>query len=178
VPLTAIVLAAGFSRRFGSAKQLFAVDGELLIRRAAKSARAVAPTIVVIPTSAPEIRDAIRDLDVTILENEQAAEGMASSIRAGVRACNGDVLLTVCDQPGVTGAHLQLLIDSGSPLAASGYGGIAGVPAFFDARYRHELLALRGDSGARAVIAAHRHELVVLPLYDARDVDTRPLNLA
>jgi molybdenum cofactor cytidylyltransferase len=166
VRLTAIVLAAGFSRRFGSAKQLFPIDGEPLIRRAARTACAVAPTIVVVPPNAPNITDALRGLDVTIVQNEAPEEGMASSIRAGVRACAGDVLLTVCDQPGITSAHLQSLIDVRAPLAASGYNGTAGVPAFFSARYRDALLALRGDTGARALIAANRHEAMVIPLAD------------
>jgi len=174
VPLTAIVLAAGFSRRFGSPKQLFEVDGEPLVRGAARVARAVARTIVVIPANALQIRDALRELDVTIVENADAAEGIASSIRAGVAACEGDVLLLVCDQPGVDAMHLRALIATHSPLAASSYDGTLGVPAFFAARYRDELLALRGDAGAKRVLLAHESEVAPAPLRDARDLDVRP----
>ena len=117
--LTAIVLAAGFSRRFGSTKQLFEIDGEPLVHRAARVACAVAPAVVVIPRNAPAIREALRDLEVDLVENDEADEGIASSIRAGVRSCEGDVLLTLCDQPGVTSAHLQNLIDTRAPIAAS-----------------------------------------------------------
>jgi molybdenum cofactor cytidylyltransferase len=172
--LTAIVLAAGFSRRFGSPKQLFVLDGEPLVHRAARIARDVARTVVVVPAGAPAIRDALRDLDVTVIENADAAEGVASSIRAGVAACEGDVLLLVCDQPGVDAAHLRALVDADAPLAASGYDGTLGVPAFFSAHYRDELLALRGDAGAKRVLLAHANDAAVLPLRDAADLDVRP----
>jgi molybdenum cofactor cytidylyltransferase len=166
--VTAVVLAAGFSRRFGSAKQLFTYFDEPLVRRAARVAREVAPVIVVIPKDAG-IRQALEGLDVTIVENEERAEGMASSIRAGVRACDGDVLLTLCDQPAVGSAHLQKLIDSDAPIAASGYDGTVGVPALFRSTYRDALLALQGDTGAKSLLLAN--EVHVVELADGSDID-------
>lgn len=169
---TAVVLAAGFSRRLGKPKQLVLVDGETLVHRAARIASTVARVVVVIPPDAPLVRAALEGLDVAIVENEEAGEGMAASIRCGLRATSGDVLLTLCDQPLVTASHLQALVESGSPIAASGYSGIAGVPAFFTAAYRDELLSLRGDTGARRVIEAHRDVVRVVPFEDAAvDVD-------
>lgn len=172
--VTAIVLAAGFSRRFGGTKQLFEIDGEPLVRRAARIAREVAATIVVIPPNQPLIRAALEDLDVRVIENTEAEEGMAASIRAGVHACGGDVLLLVCDQPGVDAAHLRALLATRAPLAASGYGDTIGVPAFFSARHRDELLALRGDSGAKRILESHANEVTIVPLADARDLDVHP----
>jgi molybdenum cofactor cytidylyltransferase len=168
--VTAIVLAAGFSRRFGSAKQLFTYFDEPLVRRAARVAREVAPVVVVIPRDA-EIRQALDGLDVTIVENEERAEGMASSIRAGVRACDGDVLLTLCDQPAVGSAHLQKLIDVAAPIAASGYDGTVGVPALFRSTYRSALLALTGDTGAKALLTSP--DVRIVPLADGSDIDTQ-----
>jgi molybdenum cofactor cytidylyltransferase len=168
--VTAVVLAAGFSRRFGSAKQLFTYFDEPLVRRAARVAREVAPVIVVIPKDAA-IREALDGLDVTIVENEERAEGMASSIRLGVGACKGDVLLTVCDQPAVNSAHLRKLIDSQAPIAASGYDGTIGVPALFSANYRDALLALHGDSGAKALL--NSQDVHIVPLADGSDIDIK-----
>ena len=166
--VTAIVLAAGFSRRFGSAKQLFTYFGEPLVHRAARVAREVAPVIVVIPKD-EAIRHALAGLDVMIVENEERAEGMASSIRTGVRACDGDVLLTVCDQPAINSAHLQKLIDCHAPIAASGYEGTVGVPALFSSSYRDALLALRGDTGAKALLTLQ--DVHIVPLADGSDID-------
>lgn len=166
--LTAVVLAAGFSRRFGSAKQLFTYFDEPLVRRAARVAREVAPVIVVIPRDAA-IREALEGLDVTVVENDERSEGMAASIRAGVRACDGDVLLTVCDQPAVDSAHLRKLIDCRAPIAASGYEGTVGVPALFSSTYRDALLALQGDSGAKSLLLTN--EVHIVPLADGTDID-------
>ena len=165
---TIIVLAAGASKRLGRPKQLVHFEGEPLVVRAARTAAAVAPTIVVI---SPALRDAIRGFEV--VENPNATEGMASSIRAGVQATSGDVLIMLCDQPLITSEHLRALVDARAPIAATGYSGISGVPAFFAAKFREELLALRGDAGARSVIDAHRDEVVTIPFEAAGfDVDT------
>ncbi len=98
---------------------------------------------------------------------------MASSIRCRVAAAKGNVVITLCDQRLITREHLRALIDAGAPIAATGYRGIAGVPAFFAAEFRPELLPLRGDSGARRVIEAHGERVVTIPFEpDGFDVDT------
>jgi len=85
----------------------------------------------------------------------------------------GDIVITVCDQPLMTSEHLQALIDAKSPIAATGYNGISGVPAFFAEKFRDELLALRGDVGAKRVIEAHPDELLTIRFAAAAlDVDT------
>ena len=165
-----IVLAAGASSRLGRPKQLLLFEGEPLVVRAARIASAVADTLVVVPPDRA-IYEALGGFN--LIENIDRDEGVASSIRVGVAATEGDVVLMVCDQPMITAGHLQALIDAKSPIAATGYNGIAGVPAFFAAKFRGELLALRGDVGAKRVIEAHRDELVTIPCAAAAlDVDT------
>lgn len=154
--VVAIVLAAGFSRRLGRPKQDVVFRGETLLGRTTRIAREVADDVVV----------------VTRENNPHAEEGMASSIRAGVaRAEPGArLLILLCDQPLVTADHLRALVAVDAPIVASGYSGIAGVPAIFDPSFVPELLALRGDRGARAIIA--KHGAVVVPFEDAAfDVD-------
>jgi len=154
--IAAIVLAAGASRRLGRPKQAEVFEGETLLDRTTRIAREVADDVVV----------------VTRENNPEAEEGMASSIRAGVRLA-GDAsrfLILLCDQPRVTADHLRALLDVAAPIVATGYAGIAGVPAVFDARFAAELLALRGDVGARSII--ERYGAVVVPFEDAAfDVD-------
>lgn len=176
MPVTCIVLAAGASKRLGRPKQLVQFEGEPLVVRAARIASAVAPTVVVIPPEA-KIRqvceEGLQPARVRIIENPHAGEGMASSIRCAVAAVDTDVLILLCDQPRVTSDHLRALIDAHAPIAATGYHGISGVPAFFAAKFRDELLALRGDAGARSIIDAHRGEVVTVPFEPAGfDVDT------
>jgi molybdenum cofactor cytidylyltransferase len=154
--VTAIVLAAGASRRLGRPKQNELYEGETLLDRATRIAREAADEVIV----------------VTRAVNPFADEGMASSIRVGVaRAGSGSrILIMLCDQPRVTADHLRALIAVEAPIVATGYAGIAGVPAVFAPQFVPELLALRGDVGARSVI--ERHGAHVIPFEDAAfDVD-------
>jgi molybdenum cofactor cytidylyltransferase len=155
----AVVLAAGSSTRLGTPKQDIVFDGETLIARTERLARAVADDVIVVT---PEL-------------NPDAAEGIASSIRAGVRMAesNARILIMLCDQPLITIEHLQNLLTIDAPIVATGYAGIAGVPAIFAPEFAAELLTLRGDRGARAVIEAHRDVVHIVPFEDAAvDIDT------
>jgi len=157
--VVAIVLAAGFSKRLGTSKQKLVFEGEALVARAERMASAVADDVIVVT---PQL-------------NPDAAEGIASSIRVGVRLAPADarILIMLCDQPLITIEHLLDLIATASPIVATGYSGIAGVPAVFAPEFASELLALRGDRGARAVIEAHRDLTTVVTFEDAAvDIDT------
>jgi molybdenum cofactor cytidylyltransferase len=165
--LRAIVLAAGGSTRLGAPKQLLPFRGTTLLQHAVDTARAACERVRVVVN--PGLRDAVHGVDVVV--NEEWEEGMASSIRRGLEGVETAVLLLLCDQPHVTAEHLRSLIAAGAPIAATGYRGIAGVPAFFAARHLHELRALRGDQGARRLI--ERHGAMTIPFEPAGfDVDT------
>ncbi|MEA2343803.1 MAG: molybdenum cofactor cytidylyltransferase [Thermoanaerobaculia bacterium] len=156
--VVAIILAAGFSTRLGAPKQDIVFEGETLLQRAERLAREVADDVIVIT---PQL-------------NPHAAEGIASSICVGVRlAGNSRLLIMLCDQPLITIDHLRSLIAIDAPIVATGYANIAGVPAVFAPEFASELLALRGDRGARVVIEAHRDVTRVVPFEDAAvDIDT------
>lgn len=168
--VTAVILAAGSSTRFGSAKQLALFEGETLVDRAVRVASEVADRVIVVvqPGALPDV--------VGRVENPSFAEGIASSIRAGVRAAGETrVLLMLCDQPLITASHLRALLAVDAPVVATGYGGTAGVPAVFAPEVVPELLALEGDRGAKSVIVSH--EAAVVPFEPAAvDVD-RPEDL-
>ena len=169
---TIIVLAAGASKRLGRPKQSLEFQGETLLERAVRIASEVAQVVLVTTVGTGFSLYRLKPVP-TVVINSDPEEGIASSIRVGVEATEGDVLFMLCDQPFITADHLKNLIDAKSPIAATGYNGISGVPAFFAAKYRAELLALRGDVGAKQVIDRHRDELVTIPFEPAAlDVDT------
>jgi molybdenum cofactor cytidylyltransferase len=155
--VVAIILAAGFSTRLGTPKQDAVFEGETLLQRAERLAREVADHVIVIT---PQL-------------NPDAAEGIASSIRVGIRlAGTARILIMLCDQPLITIDHLRELISIDTPIVATGYAGIAGVPAVFAPEFASELLALRGDRGARVVIEAHCDVTRVVTFEDAAvDID-------
>ncbi len=156
--LAAVVLAAGSSSRLGRPKQSIVFNGETLLERTVRIAREVADEIVV----------------VTRENNPDAGEGVASSIRAGVaKAGEARILILLCDQPFITAGHLRDLIATDAPIVATHYSGIDGVPAVFAPEFITELLSLRGDRGARAVIERHRDKVRGVPFESAAvDIDT------
>jgi CTP:molybdopterin cytidylyltransferase MocA len=158
--IAAVVLAAGASTRLGEAKQLLMLGGETLLERAVRTAREAGctPVVVVLGAAHLEILARGQPEDAVPVINDEWKEGMASSIRLGVRTLGfiaqdaEGVLLMTCDQPAVTPEHLNLLMH-GQEVRASRYAGRNGVPSYFPKRYFNELMELTGDAGARALLA-------------------------
>jgi CTP:molybdopterin cytidylyltransferase MocA len=148
----AVILAAGASRRLGRPKQIVEIEGEPLVHRIARIALTACDDVAVVGGAVP-LRDALLDLPVALVENVFWAEGISSSIRAGVTwASHADsVLLLTCDQTLLDTTHLHALLRAGR-LAASRYAGVLGVPAVFPRAYFPALLALEGDRGAQPLL--------------------------
>lgn len=174
--VAAVVLAAGASRRFGEPKQLVRLGSETLLERAVREAREAgcSPVIVVLGADYVQVLTGCSLGDVVTVINDKWEEGMGSSIRLGVRACQnvfgeaeGLVVMT-CDQPAVTAGHLTRLI-ADRELKASRYAGRTGVPAYFPKEQFDTLSALSGDAGAREILRGARY--IDLPGGEL-DVDT------
>lgn len=158
--IAAVVLAAGASRRLGQPKQLVELAGEALLRRVARMAleTGFGPVIVVLPGDHASYLPALEGLAVQVCPNLQAAEGVGASIRAGVAAlpsrASGVLLLTV-DQVALDTTVLKRLgeaFGAGDHPVASAYEGRIGIPAIFPRGSFQDLLSLKGDQGARALL--------------------------
>jgi molybdenum cofactor cytidylyltransferase len=171
----------------GRPKQLLIHDGRTFLRSAAETAVASGcqPIVVVLGADADVLQRETSGLPVQRVVNERWADGLGSSIRAGLAALNSwdregavkAVVLMLCDQPCVTPAVINGLVvayrSSGKGIIASEYGGTLGVPALFGCRYFAELAALDGAEGAKRVIAAHTSDVgrMAFP-QGASDIDT------
>ncbi|MBM5813030.1 MAG: nucleotidyltransferase family protein, partial [Gammaproteobacteria bacterium] len=112
-----ILLAAGGSSRYGRPKQLVRLDGETLLRRAARIATTVAPdrTIVVLGARAGRLLPQLRGLPLRSVRNPRWRAGLATSLAAGLRALPGDAraaLVLLADQPAVAASDLCRLIST------------------------------------------------------------------
>ena len=172
--IAGVILAAGFSRRLGRPKQTVVFGSETLVERAARVATAsgVTPVIVVVNREA-DFCEALERRGCLVVMNELAAEGMASSIRRGVRAAlsfraSGIILMT-CDQVALEADHLRRLLDDPARIVASSYAGRTGIPAYFPASAFEELLLLHGDTGARDLL---RSAATIANESLALDIDT------
>jgi molybdenum cofactor cytidylyltransferase len=180
--LSAIVLAAGASSRFGSAKQLVRVAGRPLLHSAVARAAEVAGSavIVVLGARAAELAPLLKHSQSSVVINRDWREGMASSIRAGVArlpaSCTA-VLLMLVDQAAVTGEDLTRLVSAWRRqpdyIAAACYGTTTGVPAIFPRSTFADLQLLRGDVGARVLLQRNPDRVVRVPMARAAiDIDT------
>jgi molybdenum cofactor cytidylyltransferase len=181
-----VVLAAGASTRFGSAKQLVRVNGRPLMLTAVSRAVELAghSVTVVLGSQAAELAPLLRHSPASVAVNRDWSEGIASSIREGLThapATADGVLLMLADQAAVTTEDLRRLAglwrrDPASIVAAT-YSGTTGVPAIFPRWCFRELNELRGDRGAQALLQRHVDRLVRLPMPSAElDID-RPEDL-
>jgi molybdenum cofactor cytidylyltransferase len=174
--IAAVVLAAGESKRFGDVKQLLLLDRVLENVRAAK----LDHVVVVLGAHANEIRSAVRFGGERVVLNEDFAQGMSTSIQAGLRALPAEAdaaMIVLGDQPFVTAATMDLLIDeyrrARPPAVAPTVDGRRGNPVIIDRALFGELMELRGDLGFRAIAA--RHAVLEVPVGDRgvlTDVDT------
>jgi xanthine dehydrogenase accessory factor len=181
--IAAAILAAGASRRMGRPKQLAIVGGEPLVLIAARAAKAsqCSEVAVVLGAMAGAVAPVLAGAGVALLANAEWEEGMASSLRraaAWARTRDAEALVVcVCDQPLLTGAHIDALIAThrahGGRTVASRYAEITGAPAIFGAAAFDQLATIAGDQGARAVLRATDTVAVDWP-DGALDIDDDP----
>lgn len=176
MPVAAIVLAAGASRRLGLPKQLLMQGGETMIERVIRLANegGATPVIVVLGAHRELIREAVRLSDSTSVINSSWEQGISTSIHAGLTAVEhsvpqtGGVLILACDQPRLTAEHVRAMLEvfctqAAPAIVASTYKDVFGIPAVFPREIFADLRALRGDKGARALLMQPPCPLVALP---------------
>lgn len=185
-PIAGVVLAAGASRRFGAQKLVAPLDGKPLVRWAVERVLAspVTTTLVVVGGDAAAVRGALAGLPVRFVVNDRYAEGLSTSLHAAVRALADEppraAVFALGDQPRVPAVAIGRLVHafraSGVPIVVPVYaGGVRGHPVLFAANLFPELLAVRGDEGARGVIERDRSRVTAVEIEAPapRDVDTR-----
>lgn len=189
--IAALLLAAGTSRRFGTAqggKLTQHLAGEPLVRWSASALRdpRIAELLVVTGADDAAVRDALDGLGARFVRNPEPARGMGTSIACGVRALplgTRAVVIGLGDEPFMERDVLTLVLDryaaTGAAIVAPRFEGVQGHPVLFSQATFGELAALEGDRGARAVIEREpaRVSYVDAGRPAASDVDT-PADLA
>ncbi|MBI3524910.1 MAG: NTP transferase domain-containing protein [Betaproteobacteria bacterium] len=188
--VAALVLAAGRSSRMGERNKLLCeVDGKPLLQHvvdAALASRCV-QTLVVTGHQAAVVEALLADHPVSLVRNADYADGMASSLRCGLRALPRDidgVIVLLADMPRVTATLIDRLLaalDLAAPaIIAPERDGRRGNPVLWPAKYFTGMMALQGDQGARSLLENDADNLVRISVDDDSifaDVDT-PAELA
>jgi molybdenum cofactor cytidylyltransferase len=160
----AVILAAGQSSRMGEPKQLLSLGGKTLLARTLENVRAARVTdiVLVLGFAAEIIAEQVADERVKVVVNEDYQQGMGVSLRTGLSALapvTDAALIVLADQPFVRPQTLDEIIDryqhSSAQIVVPIYQGFRGNPVLLDRSVFHEVMALGGDIGCRAIFGNH-----------------------
>jgi CTP:molybdopterin cytidylyltransferase MocA len=181
-----VLLAAGGARRFGGPKLLARIQRETLLHRAARAALGCRPAgcVVVLGAQAHRLQRELRWLPVQIIVNRGWRAGLSGSLRTGIGALPRSAraaLVLLADQAAVGPAELELLIAAWRrvprAIVAARAGEVRGPPAIFPRATFGALRRLRGDAGARRLLADPGQRVIEVEIAGAAwDVD-RPTDL-
>jgi molybdenum cofactor cytidylyltransferase len=168
-----ILLAAGVGKRFGSHKLLHPLPGgELIGVASARNLINVLPnTLAVLRQGDDQLAEIFESLGLRIVENAKADLGMGSSLAKGIEASTQAPgwIVALSDMPWIAPQTIFALVrrlEQGASVCAPVYQGRRGHPVGFGQQWRHQLMALRDDRGARDLLKANPNELVVIPTED------------
>ena len=185
--VTGILLAAGSGSRFGSDKLLHPlVTGVPMALTSARTFKAVVrDSVAVVRPGAGKLAELLAAEGYRVVICANADQGMGASLACAARAAGeaDGYLIALADMPFLrptTIAAVREALVAGAPLAAPYFRARRGHPVGLSRRFFPQLLALRGDEGAKRVIAANEKQMVKIPVGDPgalRDID-RPEDLA
>jgi molybdenum cofactor cytidylyltransferase len=181
-----VVLAAGRSTRMGAVNKMIAeIGGKPLVRIAAEQALASKASSVIVVTGhqRDRIEAALKGLNVRFANNPDYAEGLGTSLRAGIAAvppeADGAVIL-LGDMPHIDAKLIDRLIaafdpEKGALVVVPTIEGRRGNPVIWARRFFPELMAVTGDVGARHIVARVAEAVAEVAVTDPAitvDVDT------
>jgi molybdenum cofactor cytidylyltransferase len=184
--IAAVVLAAGRSTRMGGPNKLLAeIAGRPLARIVVKEALAsrARPVIVVVGHERAKVENALAGLPVEVVYNPDFAQGLGTSVRAGIAAVPAEAdgaIVCLGDMPQVDAALIDRLIaafdpDRGALIVMPTVEGKRGNPVLWSRRFFPDLMAIEGDVGARHFIGRYNEAVADVPLEGSAalvDVDT------
>ena len=139
--------------------------------------------ILVLGFAADELEREVSTDGLKIVMNPDYAEGMASSLRAGIAAVDPRAqaaLIVLADQPCVRSATLHMLIEhhrvARPQIVIPTYRGFRGNPVLLDRSVFPEIMEITGDIGCRAIFGGHSENISKLEVDDVGillDVDTK-----
>ena len=187
--MVGILLAAGFSRRFGSADKLLhpLPDGRpIALASAANLVQAIPNSIAVLRPDNQFLEKLLLDAGLKVVfcaeYDQQMADSLATAIRfsADLEGEKEGFVIALADMPFIQPATIikvatQLKSEGESAIVIPTFGGQRGHPVGFSAQFRVALENLRGDEGARSIIQQHPNSVKLMPTNDRgilADIDT------
>ncbi|MAF85390.1 MAG: molybdenum cofactor cytidylyltransferase [Dehalococcoidales bacterium] len=182
--ISAILLAAGESKRMGKLKQLMPFGQNTIVEQAIDNLlnSVVDETIVVLGYRAEEVIKTIAAKPVKLVVNPDYEQGMSTSIIAGLNLIDSRtqaVMLILGDQPLINSQTINRLIEAfynhDKGIVIPTYQGRRGHPTIFTIKYREKLLGLKGDIGGRQIVKDHPGDILEVTVNSesiVTDIDT------
>jgi molybdenum cofactor cytidylyltransferase len=171
--ISAILLAAGESRRMGDFKQLLPFQGKTFVECCVDNllATKVDEVIVVTGHRHEQVEQALAGRPVRLAFNANYRAGMSSSIHCGVQALDektSAILLALADQPQIHSSLISKIIAAHQTerpfIVVPVYANRRGHPIILDARLRDEILAIDPAQGLRQLVQAHTDHTLYLEM--------------
>ena len=182
-----ILLAAGFSRRFGASNKLLQVlpDGSPIALASAKRLiEAIPLSIAIVRPENKVLAQLLQDAGLKVFFCTEQETEMADSLSAAIkfsaafRESSDGFLIALADMPYIdskTTAAIASKLSEGASIVVPTYQGKRGHPVGFSAKFRAELESLHGDEGARSILKRYPQEIIFLECDDSgilADIDT------
>jgi molybdenum cofactor cytidylyltransferase len=185
-----IVLAAGLSSRMrGAHKLLLPYQEKTVIWHTiaqivgAKAQNlSIGEIIVVVGHNRVGVETVLEGYNLPTIFNEKYAEGMTTSIQAGIRAANmsaSGYVICLSDQPKITSEQYNLLINAfekeQNAIIIPAFQGERGNPVIFPAYLREEILQHDEMTGCKAIVQRHKQQVKLVEMPTSHillDIDT------
>lgn len=167
--ISAIILAAGRSKRMGEPKQLLPLTQGTILEQTVDNYlnSNASEVVVVVGHRAPEMISLLTNRPVKVAINPDYHEGMSTSIITGLKSTSskaGGFMLALADQPFVSSQTISCLIEAfrnnKKGIVIPVYQGKRGHPVIFASKYKAELIKLKGDIGGRQIPARHHDDIL------------------
>lgn len=177
-----ILLAAGNSTRFKGNKLLELVNDKPMYMNVIEKVIKLKFNKIILVTQYEVIKEALINYPIEVVMNNKSELGISHSIKLGINTdLEADAyMFIVCDQPFISLESIKALFDqyinSKNGMACVEYDGKLGNPTIFSAKYREELLSLKGDVGGKTVMKKHLGDLekvIINNEAELMDIDTR-----
>src|SRR5213594_1684026 len=170
--IAGVILAAGASRRMGTNKVLLELEGEAVVRRAARRALAagLSPVVVVLGHEATRAQAELAGLACEFVVNPAFTGPTSGSLHGGLERLDPDIgaaVVMLADMVLVTEQMLAAIV-------VARYGDVTAPPLLFRRELFAELLAWTGEGCGKTVVQRHRDEALFMdwPAEALMDVDT------
>jgi molybdenum cofactor cytidylyltransferase len=174
-----IILAAGLARRMGTNKLRLRYNGRTLLEHAVSLALKLPLASVTLVSREETLTGLYIPHRIRVVLNPEPEKGISQSLRLGLEHVSGDgFLFFQADQPLLRAATVRdlLVTADAETIIVPEHGGVPGGPVLYPAKFKDELLSLRGDAGGRAVRDRHPEACRYVSVADAgelRDIDTQ-----